>query len=161
MEKALVHIGKYITQIIDLFYPPFRRWFSPQTFRYATTGVGNLAFDWVLYFLIYNFVLQHRMLHLGFATLSSHIATLVCVFPITLLTGFYLAKYVTFTQSAGKGRTQLIRYIIVVGINLVANYVGLKLLVDVCGIYPTPSKMIVTSVCVAFSYLSQKYFTFR
>ena len=161
MEQLLKHLGRNVTSIIDFFYPPFQRWFSPQLFRYATTGVGNMFLDWVLYFLVYNFILQHRMLHFSFVTLSSHIATLLIVFPITLFTGFLLAKYVTFTQSTLQGKTQLLRYIVVVSINLLVNYFGLKLFVDVCGIYPTPSKMIITIVCVLFSYLSQKHFSFR
>ena len=120
-----------------------------------------MVLDWVLYFIVYNFILQHRMLHLGFVTLSLHIATLCVVFPITLLTGFYLSKYVTFTNSNLRGKVQLIRYIAIVLINLLVNYAGLKLFVDVCGIYPTPSKMLITVITVTFSYFAQKYFTFK
>ena len=161
MEQFFKYLGRNITCAIDFFYPPFQRWFSPQLFRYAATGVGNMFLDWVLYFFVYNFVLQHHMLHLRIVTLSSHIATLLIVFPITLLTGFLLAKYVTFTQSTLRGKTQLLRYVVVVSVNLFINYFGLKLFVDVCGIYPTPAKMIVTVFCVLFSYLSQKHYSFR
>lgn len=161
MKKCLNNIARFITRCIDLFYPPFKRLIPLQMFRYAACGVGNMLLDWVLYFLIYNFVLQHRMLNLGFVTLSSHIATLAIVFPITFLTGFYLAKYVSFTHSSLKNRTQFFRYILVAAANLLINYLGLKLFVDVCGIYPTPSKIIITLISVIFSFLSQKYFTFR
>ena len=44
---------------------------------------------------------------------------------------------------------------------LVSSYTGLKLLVDVIGIFPTPSKMIVTIITTMFSYFSQKKYTFR
>lgn len=161
MKHFFETIARIITRLIAFFYPPFSRWCSPLFFRYGVCGAGNMVLDWLLYFVIYNYVLQHRMLHIGFVTLSSHIATLAIVFPITLLTGFYLAKYVTFTNSNLRGRTQLIRYIAVVFINLAINYLGLKLFVDVFGLYPTPSKMIITVITVAVSYFSQKYFTFK
>ena len=101
------------------------------------------------------------MLELGFVTLCSHIAALFFTFPVTLLSGFLLQKYVTFTESELTGKTQLYRYSLVVLANLLLNYLGLKLLVDILGIYPTPSKMIVTVITTMFSYFSQKKFTFK
>lgn len=150
-----------IRKIIDWLHAPFRRWCSEEFFRYGVCGAGNMVLDWVLYFLVYNFVLRHRMLDLGFVTLSPHIAALCIVFPVTLFTGFWLNKYVTFTRSTLHGGRQLIRYISIVVLNLAVNYFGLKLLVDVCGVYPTPSKMIITVITVAISYFGQKYFSFR
>jgi putative flippase GtrA len=163
----LAHI---ITKIIDFFYRPFSRWFSPQLFRYAACGGGNMVLDWVLYFLIYNFVIGHQLLYItlpfreglgvGFC-ITPHIATLCIVFPITLLTGFWLNKYVTFTQSSLRGYKQLWRYILIVMVNLLVNYFGLKFFVEVCGIYPTPSKMIITIITVIISFFGQKYFSFK
>ena len=83
------------------------------------------------------------------------------VFPITLLTGFWLNKYVTFRNSTLHGVRQLIRYILIVLLNLLINYIGLKLLVDILGWYPTPSKMCITLVTILFSYLGQRYYSFR
>ncbi|MEE0860073.1 MAG: GtrA family protein [Paludibacteraceae bacterium] len=163
----LAHI---ITKIIDFFYRPFSRWFSPQLFRYAACGGGNLVLDWVLYFLIYNFVIGHQLLYItipfreglgvGFC-ITPHIATLCIVFPITLLTGFWLNKYVTFTQSNLRGSKQLMRYIAIVALNLAVNYFGLKLCVECFGWYPTPSKMFITLITIAISYFGQKYYSFR
>ncbi len=128
-----------------------------------------MVLDWVLYFLIYNFVIGHEIVNLSFVIghlsleqdITPHIATLCIVFPITLLTGFWLQKYVTFTQSNLHGARQLMRYIFIVGVNLAINYFGLKLCVETFGWYPTPSKMVITLVTVAVSYLGQKYYTFR
>lgn len=161
MRKFFILTGKFISDIIDYFYPPFRKYFSLQFFRYGVSGVSNMAFDWVLYFTTYNFVIQKKLVHLGFVTLSPHIASLLITFPITLFTGFLLQKYVTFTASTMRGKDQLVRYIAVVAANLLINYFGLKLFVDVLGFYPTPSKMLVTIVTVIFSYFSQKKFTFQ
>jgi putative flippase GtrA len=101
------------------------------------------------------------MLHLGIITISSHIAALFLTFPITLFTGFLLQKYVTFTGSELRGKVQLFRYSLVVLANLLINYLGLKILVDLLGIYPTPSKMVITLITTMFSYFSQKKFTFK
>jgi putative flippase GtrA len=162
-------LAKLITKIIDFFHRPFAKWIPEQLFRYAACGGGNLVLDWILYFLIYNFVIGHEMVNLQFSAFSiqfaqaitPHIATLCIVFPITLLTGFWLQKYVTFTQSNLHGARQLTRYILVVALNLAINYYGLKLCVETLGWYPTPSKMLITIVTVIVSYFCQKYYTFR
>ena len=162
MRSLLRKLAYLITRTIDLFYrPPFSRYFPLEIFRYAFCGGGNLAFDWILYFLIYNFGIQHHLVRIGSVTLSPHIATLMIVYPITLATGFYLNKYVTFTQSNIDGHIQALRYIMVSAGNLLLNYFGLKLLVEIVGIYPTPSKVIITIVAVIISYLAQKHFTFQ
>jgi putative flippase GtrA len=161
MTKAFVTLGRWISFIFDFFYPPFRKFMPLQLYRYAACGASNVAFDLLVYFGFYNFVLHHQMLHLGFVTLSSHIAALVFTFPITVTTGFLLQKYVTFTSSNMSGRTQLIRYLMVVFANLALNYVGLKLLVDGLKFFPTPAKMIITVFAAAFSYVSQHKFTFK
>ncbi len=150
-----------IRRLIDFFYPPFSKYMTIQFFRYGVTGVMNLMFDWVLYYFIYNFVLKQNMLELGFVTISSHIATLGIKFPIVLLTGFMLQKYITFTQSQIRGRVQLVRYLMVVVLNLMINYLGLKLLVDYLAFYPTPSNMIISASTIIISYLSQKHYTFK
>ncbi len=158
----LAHI---ITQIIDFFYRPFRKWIPQQLFRYGFSGGANMVFDWVLYFLIYNFVIGHENVIFSFYSfeqvVSPHIATLCVVFPITLLTGFWLNKYVTFTGSSLRGWRQLGRYILIVALNLLINYVGLKLCVDILGWYPTPSKMFITIITVIVSFIGQKYYSFR
>lgn len=127
-----------------------------------------MVLDWILYFLIYNFVVGHEIVNLSFEignwsfeqAITPHIAAFCIVFPITLLTGFLLQKYVTFTQSDLHGVRQLGRYTLIVTINLAINYFGLKLCVETFGWYPTPSKMVVTIVTVVISYLGQKYYTF-
>ena len=161
MRKTFTKTGKQICRIIDFFYPPFARYTSPLVFRYAACGITNVLFDWVLFWFVFNFVLQKQMIHLPFITFSSHAAALFITFPISTFTGFLLQKYVTFTTSYLRGHIQLFRYLLVVMSNLLINYVGLKLLVEGFHFYPTPSKMTITIITVVFSYLSQKKFTFK
>jgi len=161
MRKFLIKTGDKIKWLIDFFYPPFSSYVSRQVFHYAVCGGANVVFDWVLYFIFYNFILEKQMLYLKVVTLSPHIATLALTFPVVVLSGFLLQKYVTFTESDLRGRVQLFRYLLVVMANLLINYAGLKLFVDGFNFYPTPSKMIITVFTVIFSYLSQKKFTFQ
>ena len=177
-------LAQILTKIIDFFYRPFAKWIPEQVFRYAVCGGGNLVLDWVLYFWVYNFVIGHEnvVLHLPIFSFSHfsiipfeqvitpHIASLCVVFPITLLTGFWLQRNITFKEKEESGKEngerdlrwrQLGRYMLVVAINLAVNYFGLKLCVENMGWYPTPSKMAITLVTVIISYLCQKHYTFK
>ena len=163
--KKMNKLAHFITKIIDFFYQPFKKVIQEQLFRYAACGGGNMVLDWVLYFLIYNFVIGHELVYLDIFSwnlcLTPHIATLCIVFPITLFTGFWLNKYVTFRQSSLHGLRQLVRYIMIVALNLAINYFGLKLCVEVWGWYPTPSKIFITIITVFISFFGQKYYSFR
>ncbi|MBR1515359.1 MAG: GtrA family protein [Paludibacteraceae bacterium] len=169
-------IAQFITKIIHFFYRPFQRFVPEQLFRYAVCGSANLVLDWVLYFLVYNYVFgagiyaEHNLIYIQLPNLfylpdtfciTPHIASLCVVFPITLFTGFWLNRYVTFIGSTLRGRKQLTRYILVVALNLLINYVGLKLTVEHLGWYPTPSKILITLVTVVISFFAQKYYSFR
>ena len=60
-------LAQLIIKIIDFFYRPFSRWMSEQLFRYAACGGGNMVLDWILYFLIYNYVIGHENVILSFS----------------------------------------------------------------------------------------------
>lgn len=158
-------LAQFITKIVDFFYPPFKKVCTLELFRYAACGGGNMVLDWILYFITYNFIIGHELVYLtvlGFnLCMTPHIMALCIVFPITLFTGFWLNKNVTFTQSSLHGTRQFLRYILIVAINLAINYFGLKLFVDICGFYPTPSKILITIITVIVSFFGQKYFSFR
>ena len=161
MRKKFISIGRHICRVIDFFYPPFRKYMTLQFFRYGFTGVVNVGFSLVLYFFIYNFVLRQQVLPLGFFTFSSHIGSLVITFPVSTFFGFLLQKYVTFSNSKLSEKTQLFRYSTVFLINLVINYFGLKILVDVLDFWPTPSNMIISIMTILLSFFSQKHYTFE
>ncbi|HEY8917770.1 MAG TPA: GtrA family protein [Chitinophaga sp.] len=150
-----------ILQVIDFFHRPFAKLIPLQTFRYLACGGGNTALDIVLYFIMYNFVLHQQMVHLPFVTLTPHIAALFMSLAITFPTGFLLSKYVVFSESNLRGRTQLFRYFMLVGACILLNYVFMKLFVEHLHIYPTISKIFTTFFVVCFSYLTQKKFTFK
>jgi putative flippase GtrA len=152
---------RLILLILGFFYQPFAKVMPAQTFRYLACGGGNTAMDIVLYYISYHFVLQEQELHLPFLTISAHIAALFMSLAITFPTGFLLSKYIVFSESNIKGRVQLVRYFMLVGICICLNYAFMKLFVEYLHIFPTVSKILTTIFVVGFSYLTQKKFTFK
>lgn len=161
MKNFLENIGEFIIRIVDWFYFPFLRFIPKVLFRYAATGGANTVFDILLYFIVYRFLLDKQIVELGFVAIGAHIAAFLIVFPVTFSTGFLLAKYVTFTTSELQGRIQLFRYGLTVAGSILLNYIFLKLFVEYFGWFATFSKIIVTVIVVIYSYLAQRYFSFK
>lgn len=150
-----------IQNILDFFYPFFKRFFDKTTYRYAACGGANTVFDIVLFFIGYNFIFKKQLVELPFIVISPHIAAFLMAFFFSFPTGFFLMRYVVFKESSLNGRVQLFRYFISVCFSLFLNYVFLKIFVEQLHIYPTVSKVIITFIVVGFSYLAQKYFSFK
>lgn len=150
-----------ILQIIDVFYPLFKKIMPLQTFRYAACGGGNTALNILIYFVSYNFILKKQIVHLPFIAISPHIAAFIIAFLITFPIGYYLNMYVVFDDSYLRKRIQLFRYFLVVLICIFLNYIFLKLFVEKLEWYPTPSMIVTTAIVTVFSYLSQRYFSFK
>ena len=161
MRKLHENIRSLILSVVDFFYPFFRSLMPLQTFRYAACGGFNTVLDISLFFVSYNFILEKQPVHLGFLTIGPHIAAFLIGFMVTFPIGFYLSRYVVFQETSVRKAKQLAKYFTVVFGCLLLNYAFLKLFVDLFGWYPTPSKMLTTVFVVAFSYVSQKNFTFR
>lgn len=161
MIQFFRNIRDLIIRIVDWFYFPFLHFIPREIFRYAATGGVNTLFDLLLYFIFYRFILDRQIVDLGFVAISPHIAAFLMVFPITFLSGFILAKYVTFSASELRGRIQLFRYGVTVFGAIILNYVFLKLFVEYFGWYATFSKGVTTVIVVIYSYLSQRYFSFK
>lgn len=151
----------FILMVIDFFYRPFARLMPLQTFRYLACGGGNTVMDILLYFVCYNFILHQKTVYLPFLTISAHIAALFMSLAVTFPTGFLLSKYIVFSESNLRGRVQLMRYFILVGICICLNYGFMKLFVEQFHIFPTIAKILTTIFVVGFSYLTQKKFTFK
>lgn len=150
-----------IENILDALYPPFSRFMNRLTFRYAACGGSNTLLDILLFFFSYHLLFRKEVLHLPFVSISPHIAAFLFAFCITFPVGFLLNRYVVFKGSMIAGRVQLMRYTLTVFISLLINYFFLKLFVDGFGWYATPAKVVTTAIAIAFSYVSQSYFTFK
>lgn len=157
-----MRIAEFIGRLIDLCYVrPWSALFSRTMFRYAACGGANMVLDLVWYYIIYHYIVAERFLDLGFVVMSPHVASLVVVFPITFFTGFWLNRNVAFCATEFGSGGQLMRYALSVVGSILLNYVCIKLFVEVLGIWPTPAKALTTAVCVVYSYLAGRYFTFK
>jgi putative flippase GtrA len=161
MKQIHKYLSKSILNCIDLFYKPFNKWISLQSFRYIACGGFNTAFDIFLFSVSYHLVFKKQNVTFGLFTMSPHVAALIFAFSISFCSGFYLSRHVVFPQSGLSATGQMSRLLLVSILAITLNYLFLTVLVDYCGIYPTAAK-ITTSGCVALlSYLSQTYFFFR
>lgn len=156
-----------ILAVIDFFYPPFKRIMPLQTFRYAACGGANTCLDIFIYFIAYNYILHKQNIEIahfpffGKVVVSGYIAALMVAFIVTFPTGFYLSRYVVWQQTVTKKRVQLFRYFMVVLVCIVLNYIFMKFFVEELHFYPTPAKVATALLVVAFSYFSQRHFSFK
>ena len=132
-----------------------------QTFRYAACGGGNTLLGLVIYFVSFKYILREEQLDLGFYAFKPHIAALFISFMISFPVGFFLMKFVVFSQSNIRSRVQLFRYFLFFIFCLVMNYIMLKLLVEYLHLYAILAQILTTVIIVVCSYLIQKHFTFR
>ena len=120
-----------------------------------------MVLDALYYYLIYHYLVAERFVDLGVVVISPHIASLMVVFPITFLNGFWLNRNVAFRSSTLRTRTQLGRYLLSVVGAIVLNYLCMKCFVEGLHFWATPSKLLTTLISSAYSFLAAKYFTFR
>ena len=155
-------ITAFITKAIDSVYiKPLRAFVPQQVFRYLACGALTAFLDTVWYYLIYHYIVCERFIDLGIVVVSPHIAALCVVFPITFITGFWLNRNIAFRTTDLSSLPQLAKYALTVIGAILLNYVCMKLFVEVCGIWATPSKILTTAVCAIYSFLAGRYFTFK
>lgn len=157
-----MRLADAITRSIDLFYVrPVAAVVPREVFRYAACGGANVVLGWVLYYAVYHFLLLRQPVDLGLLVVSAHVAAMLLCFPFTFLVGFWLNRRVAFSASALPSGVQLVRYGLSVAGSVGVNYLCLKLFVDGCGFWATPSQMLATGVTTVYSFLAAKYFTFK
>ena len=133
-----------------------------QTFRYAACGGGNTVLDITLFIIVHDWILNKMPIQVtSHLLISPYIAAFLFSFCITFPLGFYLNRYVVFQEATSAKKEQLVKYFAVVMFCLVLNYGFMKFFVEVLGWDAKFSKLITTLFLVAFSYFSQKHFTFK
>ena len=161
MRRHIHNARDLIIPLVDFFYPPFRTLMGIQTFRYAACRAASTLLGLAIYFVSYKFILKGQNLDLGFFAFKPHIAAMFFTFLFSFPFGFFLSKYVVFSDSNMKGKVQLFRYFMLYLVNLVLNYLLLKVFVEMMGIYAVYAQVLTTGVIILFSYVAQRYFTFR
>ena len=132
-----------------------------QTFRYAVSGGSVTVLGLVAYFVAYNFILETDIVQIFGLTMTKYIAAYAISFCISFPVGFFLSKFVVFSESHLKGRVQLFRYGILQGLNILINWSLLHLFAGYFGFWATPSQTIATVIIAVFSYFFQRNISFR
>ena len=154
-------LAKRLINIVDALYiKPLHGLVSRNLFGYGLCGAVNMSLDILWYYLVYHYLVCERFIDMGVVVMSPHILSLFIVFPITFFTGFWLNRNVAFRTTTTSTNKQLIIYTLTVVGSILINYACMKLFVEVCSIWPTPSKMLTTAVSVCYSYLMARYITF-
>lgn len=160
-HKYIRGIREFVLKLIDLFHPPFRRWIPLQTFRYLACGGGVTILGLVVYFLSYNFLLKGDFLHIGALSITRYIAAYIVSFFVAFPVGFFLSKFVVFSDSDLRGRVQLFRYGVLQVLNIFLNWFLLHLFAGFLGFWATPSQALTSCILAVFSYFFQRYVSFR
>lgn len=154
-----------IRNILDLFYPLFRRFFDKQTYYYAACGGGNLVLSWLLFFVFYQYLFAKRIFQFDLANLhyiiSAYTLSSMLCFILAFLLGFYLNKFVVFTQSNLGATTQFIRYSMSAVLTWIGNYLLLKTFIEGFGFFPSIANVLSSAAMVVVAYLIQRNFTFK
>jgi len=161
MRRHIHTVRDLLLPVIDFFYPPFRKLVGLQTFRYAASGGINTGLGFVIFYIGFKFIFREKPVDLDFYVFEAHSAALFLSFCICFPVGFFLMKYVVFTDSKTKGRVQLFRYFMLYVFNLGINYVLLRLFVENLKIYPVFAQILTTCIIILFSYVAQRNFTFK
>ena len=132
-----------------------------QTYRYAASGGINTAIGFIVFYISFKFIFREVPVDIGFMAFEAHSASLLVSFCFSFPLGFFLMKYVVFSDSNMKGKVQLLRYFFLYVFNLGLNYLLLKVFVESLKIYPVFAQMLTTAIIILFSYIAQRNFTFR
>lgn len=152
---------KILTNIIDVFYPPFKKIMPLQTFRYAACGGGNTILGLVVFFILFHYAFTDDVVNVGFMVFKAHKAALIFSSAVTFATGFFLNKFVVFTESNIKIHVQLFRYFLSFFGNLCIAAFLQTVFIEMLTMNADFSQIIIVVIIVSISYLTQKYFTFK
>ena len=76
MKRHIYRTRDLLIPLIDYFHPPFRRFMTRETFRYAACGGLNMFLGYVVYYISFKFLLREQTFDLGFYALKAHVAAL-------------------------------------------------------------------------------------
>ena len=160
-----VRIQQSIHYVLRIFYTPVKRFLPFQVYTYLACGAANTFLNIVLFAFFYQVILPQPGFYIGNLLFASYTISLVIAFMLTVPTGFWFNKNFAFRQEEDapgtKGKTQGIKYFLVVLQGLLSDYLIMVCLILYCHLHPTLAKIISTVVVLSLNYLLQKHFTFK
>jgi putative flippase GtrA len=150
-----------VFKFLDIFYPIFRKFMDKQTYHYLACGGSNTLFGLILFFYFEHYFFHQTSINIGFIVIHAHIAAFIISFLITFPIGFLMSRYIVWNDSNLAGKKQLFRHMLFVVLSVFMNYGFLKLFVEFFNWWPMPSQFLTTCIIVVFSYITQKYISFK
>lgn len=161
MLRAIRHI---VLAVIDFFHTPFARWIDKRTFRYLACGGSGALLNIASSHIAFHYLFNETDIQTGFTLLpvvTALTAAAAVAFCISTPYGFLMSRYIVFQESNLKGRVQMFRYLLTLGACIVLTYFFVRFFHFTCKIYPTPSYILTNIVVACFSYVAQRFFTFK
>lgn len=152
----------FIWRVLDFFYPPFKRFIPLRTYRYLACGGGVTVLGLLVYFLSYNFLFIHgEVVQLGPFSVTRYIAAYIVSLMVAFPVGFFLSKFVVFSDSYLKGKIQLFRYGFLQVLTILLNWALLHFFVGFLSFWATPSQALTGGLVAIFSYFFQRFVSFK
>lgn len=154
-------LSNLLTTFVDRFYvKPFRK-IPKQTFRYIACGGINFVVTILCYHIAFYRIFADKNFDIGFMVLSPHIASLAISLPVNFFVGFWLQSHISFKHSPLKKYIQLARYFMTAMGALFITTLLTKAFSYIMPEFPTVAQIIIYCISAVFSFVAQKYFTFR
>ncbi|MCU7693973.1 GtrA family protein [Haoranjiania flava] len=158
LKKNKYTFHRLMLQMLDIFYPVFRKVMPKQVYRFL--AVGGVCF-------LINIIVFHFSYHLydsgkfGPLPAPAYIAAFFTSLSITVLVGFYLNKNYVFRGSVLEKRTQFFRFCYSTVLEAIISYYLLRFFVE--GLHWHPSLALIAGVAViqTANYFIQKHYSFK
>lgn len=157
----MITLANFIRQILLTIRGWFFTFIPKQSFLYMACGGLNLVFDMSLFFIAYHFIFHAQNFRTSFYTFSPHIASLFFAFCFSTPAGFFMSRYVVWTNSSVRGKKQIINYLSVVLLCVVLNVGFIKIFIEMFHFYPLPARLLTSVIVVTTSYFLQRFYTFK
>jgi putative flippase GtrA len=161
LRPVLRTIRHIVLSIIDFFHRPFARWIDTQTFRYLACGGSGALLNFGVYFIAYQFIFHKADVYTPIGVISPAIAAAIVAFFISTPYGFVMSRYIVFQESNLKGRVQMFRYLMMLGICMILTYYFIRFFHNTMGIYASVANILTNVIVAFFSYTAQRFFTFK
>jgi putative flippase GtrA len=158
----MYRIGKFIRHWLLQIREFTKFSFIPeQTYLYMACGGANLVFDLSIRYITNYYVLKGEVVKTPIHTFSADIAAFIVAFAHSFPVGFFLSKYVVWTESNLRGRKQLFRYLMVVALCFILNVGFIKFFAEVCHMNLMASASAAAVFVIFTSYMLQRFFSFK
>ena len=119
-----------------------------QAIKYAIGGLVSFAIESAGLFLLYD--------KLGLSLSPSVVISFVCAFA----TNFLLNQRWAFATTSARTRPQLLKFSLLVGINLIFTTIAMEILVG-AGVHYLLAKILITSLLIVSNFLLLRIWVFR